>query len=492
MTALIWMLSWLPLVLPAMTEVPMPVNVTLTTSHFSHILKWEPGPGTPRGTYYLVQTTTERGTPMPVAGCERVQQPLVCNLTKAFSDPLEYYIIVVKAHNSKQSASITGYKPIMHLGLPLLTVRSCGRHLCVDLQPPKEHLREAFDSLRYQLKIRSNDGNRSQFVQDTESLKGEILTELAPGRQYCVSVRVSDGTEDKKSNFSQPVCAVTPGIFPADPLISASLCLLVMVVVVVVALLVGTGYICLKRRPLPTVLASIHHMENVLVVGTLHTSLPSLLKIWPTVPSPGEKRSRLSLSDESDEESATEGTGGSTGGCYNLRPGASLLSSTSSSSSLSTPSSLKPEPPPTLSSKQTLDFFNSQPEGLIPTDVHSSAGLKPSLITDTDSLTGEEVKADETEHKAVGQEDSQDVNLLTLTFGQQEENKEEEEEKSYRYLTKVEQECHSSSEECSSTEVSQTSGSKEVATKTFSWCVDEEEEDIFKYSGYMGRTCTDV
>ncbi|XP_023154636.1 interferon alpha/beta receptor 2-like [Amphiprion ocellaris] len=491
MTALVWMLSWLPLVLPAMSELPMPVNVTLTTSHFSHILKWEPGPGTTTGAYYLVSITTERGTWMPVAGCEHVQQPLVCNLTEAFSDPLETYITMVKAHNSSLSAIISGYTPIMHLGLPLLTVRSCGRDLCVDLQPPKEHLREAFDSLSYQLKIRSNYWKESQFVEETKSLKTVILTELAPGRQYCVSVRFSDGLEAKKSNFSQPVCAVTPGIFPEDSLISTSLCLLVIVVVVVVALLVGTGCICLKRRPLPTVLASIQHMENVLVVATLTTPLSSFLKIWPTVPSPGEKRSRLSLSDESDEESATESTSGSTGGCYNLRLGTSLLSS-SSSSSLSTSLSPKPEPSPGLSSKQPLDFFNSQPKGLIPTDTHSSAGLKPLLITGTDSLTGEESKAEETEHKAVGQRDSQDVNLLTLTFGRQGENIEEE-EKSYRYMTKVEQECHSSSEECSSTEVSQTSGSKEIATKTISLCVDEEEEeDTVKYSGYMERTCTDV
>ncbi|XP_022058131.1 cytokine receptor family member b2 [Acanthochromis polyacanthus] len=483
MTALVWMLSWLPLVLPAMSELPMPVNVTLTPSHFSHILKWEPGPGTPTGAYYLVRITTERGTWMPVAGCERVQQPLVCNLTEAFSDPLKSYMTMVNAHNSSQSAIISEYKPIMHLGLPLLTVRNCGRHLCVALQPPKEHLRQAFDSLSYQLKIRSNDGKGFQFVKDTKSLKGENLTELAPGRQYCVSVRFSDELEAKNSNFSQPVCAFTPGIFPADPLISVFLCLLVIAVVIVVALLAGTGYICLKRRPLPTALASIHHMENVLVVTTLSTPLTSFLKIWPTVPSPGEKRSRLSLSDESDEESATEITGGSTGGCYNVRPGASLLSSSSSSSSLSP----KPEPPPGLSSEQPLDFFNSQP-----TDTHSSAGLKPSLITGTDSLTGEESKADETEHKAVEQGDSQDVNLLTLTFGRQEENKEEE-GKSYRCMTKVEQECHSSSEDCSSTEVSQTSGSKEIATKRVSWCVDEEEEeDMVKYSGYMGRTCADV
>ncbi len=45
--------------IPAISELPQPVNVTLTSSHFNHMLKWEPGPGTPTGVYYHVNITTE-------------------------------------------------------------------------------------------------------------------------------------------------------------------------------------------------------------------------------------------------------------------------------------------------------------------------------------------------------------------------------------------------------------------------------------------------
>ncbi|XP_008277677.1 putative protein TPRXL, partial [Stegastes partitus] len=233
--------------------------------------------------------------------------------------------------------------------------------------------------------------------------------------------------------------------------------------------------------------ASIHHFENVLVVEPLSTPLSSLLNIWPTGPSAGKKRSSLSLSDESDEESATESNGGNTGGGYQVQTGSNLVSSSSSSSSSSSvlvTLSPKPESSPSLSSKQPLDSFKSQLKGQIPTGTHSSAGLKHSL--NTDGSTGEDTKADEMEKEVVG--GCQDVNLLTLTFGRHEEDQEEE-DISHHNIPKEELEHNFSSEECSSTLVllSQTSDSKEVATETVSLGVDEDEEEEDIDSGYMGR-----
>ncbi|MEQ2204312.1 hypothetical protein XENOCAPTIV_011308, partial [Xenoophorus captivus] len=47
--------------------------------------------------------------------CKQVQNPLVCNMTEAFTDPTEIYDIQVKAHLGKktsQAAVLKGYKPI--------------------------------------------------------------------------------------------------------------------------------------------------------------------------------------------------------------------------------------------------------------------------------------------------------------------------------------------------------------------------------------------
>nr|AVJ47963.1 cytokine receptor family protein B2 [Siniperca chuatsi] len=526
MTALIWMLTWLPQVLPVVSELPQPVNVILTSNHFRHMLKWEHGPGTPTGVYYQVTVGNETGTSWePVSGCERVQHPLVCNLTEALLHPKQVYHIQLTAFLEAQSSKLVHrrFQPIKdtHLDLPLLTVTPCGSDLCVDLHPPMEHLRKIYDSLDYKLRITSNSGERAQFFKDTQYLRGEILKSLARGRQYCVSVCFSDSLVSRESNYSQPVCAFTPGIYTADQLISAVLCLLVMSGVVVVALLVRTGFICLIKRPLPTVLTSIRHMEEVLVVAHCSTSLSSLLNLKVSPPSSGEKRSHQTFSDESDEESVTESTGGSRGGDYKLRVGTNLLSSSSSSSS-SAPLSPEPIPPPSFSSNQTSDFFHPQPEPLISTETNFSAGLSHALSThtashsdslpesdqrasdpcppaDTDTLTVGRIEPNEEEKEVVGEGDSQDVNLLTLTFGGYEE---EVEEKPHLEMA---EESFSASSVCEGrigviyniTPIlpSQTWDKKEVAIEMVSCSVnaeeEEEEEEEEEHSGYMGRPCTD-
>lgn len=54
--------------------------------------------------------------------------------------------------------------PPADLDLPQLTLKACGRHLCVDLQPPMERLREVYKSLSYKLRIQSNGVERDQVL----------------------------------------------------------------------------------------------------------------------------------------------------------------------------------------------------------------------------------------------------------------------------------------------------------------------------------------
>ncbi|KAF1382200.1 hypothetical protein PFLUV_G00141170 [Perca fluviatilis] len=510
MTALLWMLAWLPQVLTAMSEVPQPVNVTLSSKHFIHVLKWAPGPRTPTGVHYHVSVRTMWGTSLvPVAGCEHVQHPLVCNLTEAFSDPNESYFTQVKAVLDAQVSEPViqpEYKPIRDtdMDLPLLTVTPCGPNLCVELQPPMEHLRGIYDSLRYRLRIQDtgysgSSTDKAQFNY-TRSLRRVPLEGLVSGREYCVSVCFSDDFAPRKSSYSQPVCASTPGLFTAgtDLWIAALLILLVMLVLVVVVLLVFTGFICLRRRSLPSVL-DIHHIEGLVVVASCKTSLSSLLDVNPTAPSSGEKRSSQT-SDQSDVESETESTGGTRGGGgYKLRRGTNLLSSSYSSPSLlSAPLCAEPEPLlPSFSSDQTpSDFFHLQPEPSVSAETHSRAGPKDSLPisepssdprpAEADLLTVGKIQPEKAEEKVAGDGGSQDVNLFTLTFGTYGEEKEED---SHVDVAEVETESSSSSEVYRTipTPPSQTT---DISIATVSYSdddEDEEEDEVDELSGYMRR-----
>ncbi|XP_026232130.1 interferon alpha/beta receptor 2-like isoform X2 [Anabas testudineus] len=475
-----------------MSELPQPVNLTLTSKHFHTELKWEPGPGTPRGVCYNITFNTDREVSWrPVPGCQLVQYPLVCNLTKVFSDPNKTYlsqVITLLGTQKSQPASYSGFKLIRdsQLDLPLLTVTPCDMSLCVELQLPmlykldmSQHYRDIYNSsLTYKLRIDSNNAE-VQFQEDIRYLQKFIVTPVVPGRLYCVSVCFLDRLLPKLSNYSQPVCAFIPGIFYADPWISAGLCVLVIFGVVVVAFLFSTGSICLSKRPLPLVLTSVLHIGGGLVNTASSMSLSSIMTVKATLPSSGKRRHKRMTSEESDEESETESTRGE----YKLWVGANLSSSSSSSSPcLSAPVCPKPEPKHLLSPTQTLNSA----------ETHSFSAL--STHTNADRGTVGTTEPDEEEKEVLKEGGSQDVNLLTLTFGRHREEGEEQE--SHLDVANFELETPFVIEECNITSVqpSQPGEGREVTIETVSCSVDEEEgeEEEEEGSEYMGRSFTAV
>ncbi|CAK6968412.1 interferon lambda receptor 1-like [Scomber scombrus] len=489
MTALIWLLTWLPQVLSAMSELLPPVNVTLTSKELIHLLRWLPAPGTPAGVYYHVASCLNTGTQLlPVTGCERVQHPLVCNLTDAFSNPTLIYLTRITTRLDTQPASkpfdYKKFEPIEDTELypPRLNVTPCGKGLCVELQPHTEHLRYIYKSRSYRLRIRSNNTDKGQFFRDTKGLEGLNLTDLAPGRQYCVSVCFP-----KKCNYSRPQCAFTHGVFNTDVLISALsstvTCLLVMSVVVVLVLRFQAGFMCLKWRPMPQVLTSIQHIQEDLAQPS---HLSSLLYVTLTLPSAGTKRNSQTSSDDSDGESETESTAASTGAGYKLRAGNKPLSAfTTSSSSSSAPLSPDPVVPHSYSSKPDAvflppGFFSPQPEASTSGSRLNQTGTANTTSPPAPVLNPAGPDSPTEEGRPVGDGDCQVVNLFSLTFGRREEK---EEEKSHPDISEVEPESPSTILILPS----HTLDTKEVTIETVSCLVVEEEEDEDELSPYMRR-----
>ncbi|XP_043987619.1 interferon alpha/beta receptor 2-like [Gambusia affinis] len=404
MTELLWILTCLPLALTAVSTLPAPINVKVTVDQSGYVLRWEPGVGTPNGTSFNVYTYREKPIYQWVSVCQSVQSPLACNLTKTFGDLLHNFKIKVEAHlgnRTSKSAQLEDYKPAAHLPLPRLIVTSCSNKLCLSFQPPYSRYQETYDNISYDLLIKSSN---TKIINIRSLERMENVTDLVPGNDYCVSIRFSYTLYKLWSNFSQPECISVPKVFSSDAVISAVLSLLVMGIIAVFALLFWTGFICLKRRPMPSVLTSISHLEEV-KVSSCGDAQSSLLKVRSMAP-PGGKRTSSS-SEESDEESCTENSGlSSSGANYALHQGANPLSSTSSSSS-SLSSASKPKPPP----NRTPD---SQHEVLVVIEPRPGAEQK------LDSL---EKRITEEEEAAVNV--GQEVNLLTLTFGWPEEEEEE-------------------------------------------------------------------
>nr|XP_057937757.1 cytokine receptor family member b2 isoform X3 [Doryrhamphus excisus] len=423
MIVVLMFITTLPRILTVMSELPQPVNITLTSINFLHMLTWESGPATPMDVYYQIMTITDTGTTwVPVTACQHVEYPLVCNMTEAFSDPSQVYITQVVAKLGAQASLPTtqpGFQPIKdtYLDLPLMVVTPCGLNLCVDLHPQRQHLLDFYESLSYQLRIKSSSVERAQFLQETKSLKRVIVKNLAPGRGYCISVQFFDKVVPRVSNYSQPQCVFTSSIYTSESLILVVFFVVVIAALVIVVFLGNTGFICLRKTSMPSVLMSIPHTEEVLLLVPQKASLSSLV-IKAPLHSPDEEM-----------DSSENSSGG-----YEMRQASKLLcASVPSSSSFS-------EPLPNSSSNlYSMSFpvgiFSPQPQVWIWNDTSLNAASKhmtvngASILNSDHGLLAHEGRLElmEEENEDIGETDNLNVNLHTLILGR---FVEEEEEKS--------------------------------------------------------------
>ncbi|XP_046902043.1 interleukin-22 receptor subunit alpha-1-like isoform X2 [Hypomesus transpacificus] len=368
------MLPWILQAHLVMCEVPAPLKVNLSSNHFVHLLTWQPGPASPKDVYYNVSVASLKGNSWePVAGCEHVVDTLLCNMTGSFPDRSEVYFCKVQAVLGQQvspEAITDGFKPILdtHLDPPIVSLRACGRGLCVGLQPPVAGLEDVYESLGYALEVSFSSMETGQFSRKTKSLKEVILPDLAPGREYCVKVRIADNLEHWDSVYGSQECAHTLAIHTPDTEAAVGLCGLVVVGVVVVILLVHTEVLCLQTS-LPQLLSNVKHHEKQLLTYPSSETLFSTVHVEALLPPPAETDD----SSQSCEESEGEGEDGSGGkrGNYEVRPSASTMtnplsssSSSLSSSSISSSAQLLPCPIPGATAGQTSQssYAPTEPE----------------------------------------------------------------------------------------------------------------------------------
>ncbi|XP_051763044.1 cytokine receptor family member b2 [Ctenopharyngodon idella] len=249
-------------------DIPAPVHLNLSSHNFVHTLSWEKGTGSPDGVHYTVKIRALSEGEVVVKECVNVTSPLRCDLTEALSDVEETYYISVFAALGSQKSQETHYeaiKPILNTTFeaPLLTVTAYNRSLNVSLSALDERLHEIYDSHRfhYKLWVHSEDG--AKFDVDIDGLGYGTITDLAPGRRYCVNVTIIGHSTPPRP----PVCASIPPspetVNLSDVVVSVVLCLLMLLLLRFAPRLV-TRCFCLK--PLPAVLRSVVSVKKVLLI----------------------------------------------------------------------------------------------------------------------------------------------------------------------------------------------------------------------------------
>ncbi|KAF5903288.1 interleukin-20 receptor subunit alpha-like isoform X1 [Clarias magur] len=230
-------------------RVPAPVNLTMSSQHFIHLLTWEPGPGASKDLLYDVTFCVYGSEWKTVDGCAAVNH-LQCNLTDAFSDLKEVYYINVTAISETDRSTPVSYPPFTPvfdtlLELPSLRISPFNKTLCVYLQSPSERLHSVYDEFKYTLNITNDKG--AQFQRTTKGLD-TVYLEVVPGVEYCVSVNI---TNQKVSAGKQAVCSSVPAAENSmDVVITVFLCLLVLGVALLITRSVLKRFLCVARLPL--------------------------------------------------------------------------------------------------------------------------------------------------------------------------------------------------------------------------------------------------
>lgn len=327
---------------------PAPVDLRVTSVNLKHVLQWDRGPGTSAETSYRVTFHTDRSRCCPVVpGCERVQGPLSCDLTDAFSDPDEtYHVQVTAQHRSEQSTSaLDDFLPIRDSELqpPVLQVELCNSSLCVHVASPVPRLHSLYDKFHYELKV-ENSGTQQHSLVPFWSLGSQVVPGLGRDSRYCVSVRFADPIVPRESSFGPAQCVV-PHRPPttAPEVVLLSLPGLLLLLLVLAALLYYASIVC-EKPSLPSVLTSVLHVEEKLDVSC-HPTFSSVLLV-EAVP-PGDHTEDCSSETDDSERESEEAEGSATSASFafsaHYKSKASLCSQRTSSSSLSGQASVHSE-----------------------------------------------------------------------------------------------------------------------------------------------------
>uniref|UniRef100_A0A096MCZ9 Interferon alpha/beta receptor 2-like n=1 Tax=Poecilia formosa TaxID=48698 RepID=A0A096MCZ9_POEFO len=196
-------LIFLILQLPsAVASLPAPVNLRIESLNLNHVLRWDPGPGSPPGTqfriYFPIFGSREmKGNPVNSTSCE-------LNL----KNPEKNHVIAVEAfYNSTTSPRSTiTFHPVADtvIGPPLLSVARWGT--CIQGNISMPDLGRYTKAINYDFSFtvlwrKGNDGE----IQELKAHNGSfILSNLEKDVEYCIQVlpkaRVNENTQPSEWN----------------------------------------------------------------------------------------------------------------------------------------------------------------------------------------------------------------------------------------------------------------------------------------------------
>ncbi|XP_035249641.1 interferon lambda receptor 1-like isoform X1 [Anguilla anguilla] len=405
----------------ALGALPAPVNVTVESVNFEHILRWTPGQGTPPGTAYRVKYTCH-GKQLGLQPSFLNSSVTMLNLTGTFKNLKYPYGVHVQALNGGVESNWSGqvFCPYTDtkLGPPQVSVTGHGDRLLLNITLPRGKAKKSIEKIyrEFHFSIFWKKAGESRVQKDTTALKEPAIKHLHQGVQYCVRVQ-PEIIENQNLLSSDWTCHFTSPL-PLNPVPTVLACVSVILILGSCAVLLGliyTGFLYNWNPKPPNALMSLvqSYLLNVAVIVPDQVSVISEPKGIGGATGGGAQ-------DNNEEEEEDGGNGG-----YENRAAGS--SGATSSSSGGTVTTLTTDTSVSEDSGNSRTLCTMRVECGVPCAVGVLCLSERAAITGP-SLSKQKQKEEEEEKggDAEGEEGHcADINLFSVALGEQEQEEEE-------------------------------------------------------------------
>ncbi|XP_036417803.1 interferon lambda receptor 1-like isoform X2 [Colossoma macropomum] len=251
---------------------PQPQNVTVVSNNFDTVLHWSPGVGTPSGTIYSVNVSTESATKKQ----EKCKSTTI-NVSNYMKNIERQYVLRLWAsHGNRLSSVIEKYftpYTMTILGPPSVTLAGCGDCLNINISLPNrvstnESLR-FYKGIRFDIHWKKAGDEKVYMLGNMDSLTHQhnktlstytyVLLNLERGGKYCVRAKPHHNV-NKNTRISDWVCDFTSAVEERGAFVTsvagwtAGFVLVGLGLLIITASLAYTGFFCKLKRSLPKTL----------------------------------------------------------------------------------------------------------------------------------------------------------------------------------------------------------------------------------------------
>ncbi|XP_058642537.1 cytokine receptor family member b1 isoform X2 [Onychostoma macrolepis] len=252
---------------------PAPVNFTILSHNFKHILQWSPGINSSPQTVFNVNRRKPQRLRLNIRNT-------TVDVSETFKDIYAFCTFFLWASidnmtSSIVNKSITPYEDTI-IGPPIIFLSGCGHCLNISISLPSEsrkvdQLHPFYNSVSFNISWKKAGQNEANQI--STSSKQYVLQNLQPGNQYCVKVlpQINSNHNTQPSAWQ---CEYTSKEEPRGMLYLMSWSLGATMsglgVLVLALSLVYTGSICKPKTPLPKSLSFFLIQGNITEVYYLN------------------------------------------------------------------------------------------------------------------------------------------------------------------------------------------------------------------------------